>query len=448
MWPVKILIISRSEWDTSNSTGNTLENLFGGYSADMLANLYFRTSPPRSNVCREFFSLTEWSAFHAKGGHFFKERSVGGGSESRLGPARQRGSVTARIEQAIVGHLRTRRSLWVLTAQSLYWALGWWKNARLRNFLRTFGPDLVFCPSFENPYVHWVVSYVVKLTGAKLVLFHADDYFFKYESCRSVSECVYGYLVRRAISKSIDVAAINYCISRPQANSYQLAFRREFPVLVKGAVFPDWTDDSSRGSARKGRKIRLVYAGSLLHGRWKTLAVIVNTISKMTNADRFMVDVYSQYPAPDEVVSALTIPTLSRFFGAVSQTQLDKIVRNADALIHVESFDESDKSSVRYSFSTKIIDSLASGRALIGVGPADIASIAYLAESKAAYVAVSESEISDVLEGIGRNPSQLAKMAARALQYCRDHHDLSATRLAFDRALRGALASAEPGGTP
>lgn len=64
--------------------------------------------------------------------------------------------------------------------------------------------------------------------------------------------------------------------------------------------------------------------------------------------------------------------------GPRSYDEIKHIMHEADVVLHVESFDEKSIETVKYSFSTKIIDCLQSGSQILGVGPSGIASIEYL----------------------------------------------------------------------
>src|SRR5690554_3448673 len=56
---LNVLIITRSEWDESNSSGNTMSNLWGSYNVNNLANLYCRGTLPNNRVCKKYFSISD-----------------------------------------------------------------------------------------------------------------------------------------------------------------------------------------------------------------------------------------------------------------------------------------------------------------------------------------------------------------------------------------------------
>ena len=56
---MRILILSRSPWDDTNSLGNTLSNLFSSISSEKIAHLYLRSTNPSNNVCTKYFRIND-----------------------------------------------------------------------------------------------------------------------------------------------------------------------------------------------------------------------------------------------------------------------------------------------------------------------------------------------------------------------------------------------------
>ena len=83
--------------------------------------------------------------------------------------------------------------------------------------------------------------------------------------------------------------------------------------------------------------------------------------------------------------------------GYVSSEEFLQTLCSAEVLVHTESFDESMVDLVKHSVSTKIADSLASGRKFFAYGPENVASISYLKNNGLAYVATDEDELKDIL---------------------------------------------------
>ncbi len=49
------------------------------------------------------------------------------------------------------------------------------KNCRLNNFLTDFAPDVIYIAWSQHLYMHKLLDYCAKVTGAKTALFWGDD---------------------------------------------------------------------------------------------------------------------------------------------------------------------------------------------------------------------------------------------------------------------------------
>ena len=81
---------------------------------------------------------------------------------------------------------------------------------------------------------------------------------------------------------------------------------------------------------------------------------------------------------------------------------------------------------MKYSVSTKIADSLASGTCLLAYGPAEVASIEYLIENEAAFCATSEDELASVLTELLTNEEKRELIVKNALALAKKNHDSEA----------------------
>lgn len=122
--------------------------------------------------------------------------------------------------------------------------------------------------------------------------------------------------------------------------------------------------------------IRILYAGSLLYGRWKALSLLLDAMERTGGICLFpFLDIYSQYEPSGEMLHAIVRDGYSAFHGSVDSARLKKLLASSDMVLHAESFDEEDIAITKYSFSTKIVDCLASGACVLGVGPEAVAAL-------------------------------------------------------------------------
>ena len=118
----------------------------------------------------------------------------------------------------------------------------------------------------------------------------------------------------------------------------------------------------------------------------------------------------------------LEYPVSVRWMKFVSSEEIAVIQKEADILIHVESFALKDRLKVRLSFSTKLVDYFKSGRCIFAVGSRKLASIDYLSKNQGAVIAYKESEIKRKLERLISSPKLRKKYAHKAWECGRRNH--------------------------
>jgi len=418
---MKILIITRSAWDDSNSIGNTMTNLFSGYPIENLANLYVRRTMPNNSVCNEYYTVSDQDIFKS----IFNPSFIAGKAFSLNSCNEYKYTDISKhviVEEQIYDYFRKKSSVLAFWGQNLLWSTGSWQNRNLDNFLMNFKPDVIFSPCFHTRYTHKILWYIQKKTNAKVVLFHADDYLSINSKNLSLLEKIDQRKRSKVVESSAVKADINYCISRIQLEEYQLKLGIEMKLLFKGAKFSTRPEYST---PEIGKPIKIVYIGSILYGRWKTLSLLAEKISRINKEKtRFILDIYSQYTANREMLKKMEISDSSYFKGKIQPHQIKEIFLSSDIVLHIESFDEIEKQRTRLSFSTKIVDCFSSGRAILAIGWDKSASIKYLIENEAAFVAKDESEIDQVLHEIDENPLLISEFATKSWDCGKKNHQI------------------------
>ena len=400
---MKILVVTRSAWDNTNSIGNTLSNIFEQFSSAEIANLYFRGDQPRNHVCNNYFRITDTEIIKSiikpnttVGKQFFWEPET----------AAQSDKTEQTQEKKLYNHFRQHRSYLALLLQEFFWRVGKWKSPQLDHFIKNFNPDIIFMPAFSTPYIHRILWYIGELSEAKIVLFHADDYLSTQSFGLSILGKRYINMRAKAVMTSAKKADINYCIVEKQADEYAEKIGKPMKIVRKSE---DFTTIPPSKTPTENTPIRILYAGSTLNGRWKSIAMLARVIKKVNlSGKKFVLDIFSQYPLGDQASAAILQNGEAQFLGMIGAEQLKKEIENADILLHVEPFDRLEMLKNRLSFSTKIISYLHANRCVFAIGPEDSASIEFFIKNRAGVVLMNEAEIEAKLLEISDNRQILA----------------------------------------
>ncbi len=125
--------------------------------------------------------------------------------------------------------------------------------------------------------------------------------------------------------------------------------------------------------------------------------------------------------------------------GFVSGEEYLHAFRKSDVLVHVESFDKEYMERVRYSVSTKIADSLASGILLFAFGPKGLASIDYLESNSCAWLVEDPSELDASIREMVENQNKREEIELTALGIAADNHDSLTNSRAIRKIIKSVL---------
>lgn len=411
---MRILTLSLNAWNDTMATGNTFSNYFSNAGDDdVFYNLYCRDEPIFNNICTEYFQITEKSILSS----ILKKEECG----KRITTEKQ--SILTLPSSNIYGNsktanfLRKRRPAVLLYIREYIWSLNIWKNRKLDEFLKEARPEVIYMHGHNNWYMHKILWYCQRMTGAKVVLFFGDD-MWGYKSDRLFQRAYHNRL-RKVLKQSIMKADMLLGGSELLCDEYSHMFGRSFYPQFKtcsNISLPNRKDYSN--------KISIVYAGNLLYGRDKILVDIIGVLDNFVSESdtSFCLHIYSATFVDEKVMKILNNGKTSVFEGARPYTEICEILNKCDLSLFLESFDTENVRQTRLSFSTKIIDYMQASSALLSYGPEDLASVKYISDSGIAFCASTKDSLSEVLSNIRNHPSLLYSMACKKFEFAQANH--------------------------
>ena len=413
---MKILLITAEEWNDYVYGNGVLTNWFTDFDAEF-AQIYTSPGIPNNKVCHKYFQIDEKLMVKSlysshKAGHEIKMTKCG---------ANQNATSTNAQRQGIYG-LFKKLSMWMRTPvvmlQDLIWVTGRYDKVALQKFIDDFKPDIVFCPQLGNPKMWRLEEIVKRITDAPFVAFTGDDEASYQQVSYSPLFWIRKWYCHRGLKKHIKMFSYYFMHSAEQAQDYTRKYGIPASTLYKCGDFSAKFEKKSVGNP-----IRLVYAGRLYCNRWKTLAEIGKALHKINkNGERTVLDIYTQESLTNEQRKALCPENSVYMKGSVSPTQLKKVYRNADIALHVESMDRKNRLATRVSFSTKIIDLMASSCAILAVCWNRHCGYQYLHDNDAAFCVDDYSKLLPMLQRIVDNPALVTEYARKAYACGRKNH--------------------------
>jgi len=410
---IKVLTISVNAWNDTMATGNTFSNFLGALQKGEVANIFCRSEIPDNNICNKYFRITEGDIIKGlisfnKAGDIFQYNNKD----------KNNNSYNSSVD--IYKHIKNYRPTILLFIREMLWSSGIWKSNKLSYFLSEFDPDIIYMHGHNGYYMHKILKYCHMETKAKIVLFFGDD-MYGYKVWNPIKN-LYQFYMRKWLKQSIMMADLLYGGSKPLCNEYSEIFNKEFHLLQKGCSF-----ENRDINKIKDLPIKITYAGNLLYGRWKLLAILAREIEQINKQQisKIILEIYTQTIPTKEMDNALTINGISIVKGSIPYEEVKQVLSESDIVLHVESFEKKQREITRLSFSTKIIDCMQSGNCVMAIGPKDVASMQYIIDTEAALVVTSPAEIKKILKEILDTPEIIQKNARKMNLFARKFHNIN-----------------------
>lgn len=416
---MKILILSNSEWDDGNSFGSSFSNIFGNINGLEIANIYCRSGKPNTKSCNRFFQITEKLLLkNLLNRGYPAGQIVNQNKKEDIATPADTFNIK---EQYWVNFIKKNRWIALFWLRDIVWFFGRWKSKDLKKFIDDFNPDIIFLPVYYSVYLNKIGLFLKKYSTKPMVGYISDDCYTLRQFSLNPLYWIDRFIKRKWVKRAVDACEILYVISEIQKKDYDKSFNKDCRILFKGGNF----NDTTPVKIEVNNPIKLVYTGNIGTGRYKILGDIGKVLDNINqNSILANLHIYSQTPLNSSMKNAIFSKNSILFHGGVPSSEISRIQKNADILVHVESFQIKERLLVRQSFSTKIVDYFHAARCIFAVGWSKAASIDYLVKNDAALVAINKQTISDQLNRIVNRSELLEEYAQKAWECGKRNHQI------------------------
>lgn len=420
----KVLVISHNVFSKTSSMGRTLTNFFIDWSKEDIAQLYLHTQVPTTNVCENYFRITDFDVLKKSKkniGTVFKSQDI------------QNDLKTERVDTGIESQIYQRgrkRKPYMYIGRNLIWATDKWKNKKLLDWVDAFNPDIIFFASGDYVFAYKIAMYIAKYKNIPILTYVCDDYYFSKR--KSVSPLYYlnrfhfKYTMKKLFKHNKNLIAICDKISF----DYSKKFGVKADTIMTSSLLSPIVKNTSNDH------ITISYIGNMGYNRHKMLIEIGNILTKMPYDIKL--DIYSGETRSD-IINELKKCNRINFHGSVSYDEVVKIMQKSDILVHVESMDAEIRNKVRYSVSTKIADTLSMGKCLLAYGPSDIASIEYLRDNNCACVVTKKDSLAFNLQELIIDSKLREKYELNATNTAEKNHNIEINSKKFTETMLNLL---------
>ena len=426
----RLLVIANCCLSDSTSNGRTLKNFLIGWPKDKLAQFCIHFDAPDYSICDNYYRVSDRDALNAFEHKGTKNGAVGlkGGQQKKISDTVSAGSSS---------YKKTSRNAFTAYLREIVWSSKKWKGEYFDNWVKNFAPDIILFQAGDNGFLCKLCLEISNGYNIPIVVYNSESYYFKnFDHMRSSGWKKLFYSVykrrfrkdfRRLMAKAHSAV---YCCDM-LTEDYRMAFDTPgVTIYTATEVKPCDKSDAAHHT------FKISYLGNLGVGRSDGLITIANALQSISPDLRL--DIYGKIPN-DSIKNAFDSCPGINYKGFVSYDQVKDVMRDSDVLVHTENFSDYYRKDLKYAFSTKIADSLASGTCFLLYAPVEIAASQYLIRNNAAYVVSDENELKETLERLINDPESRNKYLLNARELVEENHVYSKNSEAFQRILKDAV---------
>ncbi len=416
----RVLIVSNNSVSKSSNTGRTMANLFLGWPKEKLAQFCVSTTEPDYDVCDNYYLLTDRSVL--KGfKHFGKGRRCD--IEANTGTE---GNTIIRGKKAFKTPLK-------MLARQIVWGCKRWKSPEFKDWVNEFNPEIICIWNSDAIFIIDIATSISKERHIPIVMYNTEGYYFFdkniYTKDRLFSDffySLYHHFYKRHFKKMMKRVAISVHLNSLLRKDYYNTFGGKHLVLYTGS---NLQFDSSNLHLDNPR---FSYLGNLWLDRHQALIEIAETLQSINPS--YKLDVYGQIPNK-EVEDMLKLTPSIVCHGLIQYEEVINITYNSTILFHAETQEEKYKYYLRYGFSTKIGDSIASGHPFLMYSSPDIAGARYVIDTGAAWFAKDSQDLKEKIVLILNNEKERNRVLDIAKKTAFENHDANKNSNCFQMEL-------------
>lgn len=427
MFYPRLLIVSNNCLSKSDSNGRTLGNFIDGWPKENVAQFCIHDRDKDWDVCSNYYVVSDAQAVKA---------FVFGKTTDGHRTAREKDVIISSHTVMQKGIARTPASMLV---RDIAWKSLRWKKEKFDLWVDEFNPEVVLFQAGDLPALYDIAVRLAKDKGIPLVIYNSEEYYFK-DYCYFGEDASFKWLyplfhkkLKKSVKSALQYATGSIYISDYLKRLYDTEFGKNSITIMTSA-----TDESGRvkkGSVSEGQGT-IVYGGNLGIGRHKALIEIGEALQHIDQSLR--IDVYGM--SDDQgVIDELRSSRGVNYVGMIPYHELQEKTKEARLLVHVESTKPYYLRDIKYGFSTKIADSLASRVPFFVYASDKLTSVQYLKDNKCAIISTNKNHLVEKLKTALFNDEERKKCVSNALVIAAKNHSMKKNREAFYRFIDECL---------
>jgi len=424
----KILLVGTVPYNT-RSTSRAFNSYFNGWDKECLAQIFSNAKTPCKGHCGRLYQITDQRMLKR---WFDKNVQTGVAFEFDDLPTEWTDNqLEVDKKTAKLYKLGSHKSSFIYLARKLIWRKRYWRSEKLDQWLDEFKPDCVFLSFSDDFFIPEIALYVARKYNIPIISSIGDDYYFNYSFSFSPLYHVYKLNYRRLIRKVFAHKGSAIFISDKIRDKYNDVFGLKGETVYL-------TSDITRHAfcPIDPMNLKVAYCGNIRLGRNEALCDIASALGKINK--NYVVDVYSNENSHQYIKPLLDNPNVI-YHGAVPYEQVKQIMSESDILPVVEGFKKKDVDITRYSLSTKVADSLATGGNVFAYGSSECGAIEYMQNIGCGPVCTSADELEVELRKLIFDVALQEENYQKSIEITERHHNLRSSTDVFKKLVSGVV---------
>lgn len=423
----RVLVSTVPAWSKGS---NTISSLFKGYDKSKLSCLYIRADKSDAESCDRYFHIFEGRVLSSILRHNIKT-----GEEYILTSKDRIQSVDdskdVQIENRRYNFFR-RHSTYLFTfIREFVWLLGKWNTKEFNKYIDSVNPEVFVFPI--ESYIHFnrINEYIInKKHPKKIIGFLWDDNFTYKQLPYSLGYKLHRFWLRKHVKCLVSKCDRLFVLSPKMKRECDLEFNVNSELLTK-PIF----NNGCFVSYKPKKPIRILYTGSMIIGRDKTLLEVAKAIQKVNTSEvKVVLDIYSGTLLPKKVKQKIEKGNFCKIHGPIKQSEVFEKQKESDILLFVESLSGINLTA-RLSFSTKLTDYFSAGKCIWAIGNGDLGPIEYLKYNDSGLVSTNVSSLSETLNKIVSTPSLIEEYAMKSFDCGVKNHNENVIKNKFKEVI-------------
>lgn len=396
----RVLLIANDAMNSSSSNGRTIMNLLRRFDAENLAQFYIHGTPDYE-VCKKYFKSSDIDALRT---FLFLKRKpeVIGGEKSNDSSSNK---------------MRNKNCVKRLLRNIAWMSFRWWKKD-FDEFIKAFSPNIILLQAGDAPFMYAIALKISKRYDIPIVMYNSESYVLKKYMYNSANKNrISHFFLKSSLKKQYQriMKRVSYCIYSTEY--LEREYQKKYPHANKSCTLYT-VSEMKELPDNSNESFNLLYCGNLGVGRDEPLAEIAKTLYEIDPNAKL--DIYGKFTS-EECENRVCSNENVNNNGFVPYEKLPRIMSESSMLIHTEHPDRLE--NLKNAFSTKIADSLASGRPFLVYAIKEYPFVQYLIENDCAHVASTKEELKEILQKCISDKEYRNKYIPKALETARKNHD-------------------------